>query len=148
MRTKVRFCVNLIHFFKLSAVTSRFFAYYKVESRTFHPLSSFMGSSWSLLPLFLVYSYPNERLGSASQTSLEGLGLFSATSRLGLRYAKLSSHFGYNYDIPTCFLFYYKILIPSFPLPTTLLRPSNDLATKSANTPYYQVKILVIAPNT
>jgi len=41
------------------------------------------------------------------------------------------------------FLFYYKSLVPSFPLPTTFQRPSNDLATKSANTPYYQVKILV-----
>ena len=140
-----------------------------------------MGSSWTLLTLFLVYSYPNERLGLLSRrlleplskvslTSPEGLGLLSATSRLGIRYAyrtptlrlcyaKLSCNFGYSYDIPwiyqqytndrpTYFLFYYKSLIPSFPLPTTLLRPSDDLATKSANTPHYQVKILVIAPNT
>ena len=57
-----------------------------------------MGSSWSLLTLFLVYSYPNERLGLLSRrlleplskvslTSPEGLGLLSATSILGLCYA-------------------------------------------------------------
>ena len=57
-----------------------------------------MESSWTLLTLFLVYSYPNERLGLLSRrlleplskvslTSPEGLGLLSATSRLGIRYA-------------------------------------------------------------
>ena len=122
IRTKVRFCVNLIHFFYLSAVTFRFFAYYKVERRTFHPLSSFMGSSWSLLTLFLVYSYPNERLGLLSRrlleplskvslTSPEGLGLLSATSILGLCYA---------YPTPT--------LRPCYDIATTYERRRNDLA--------------------
>ena len=101
-----------------------------------------MGSSWSLLTLFLVYSYPNERLGLLSATSRLGIRYAYRTPILRLCYAKLSCNFGYSYDIPWIyqqysydrpahFLFYYKSLVPSFPLPTTLLRPSNDLATKS-----------------
>lgn len=124
-----------------------------------------MGSSWTLLTLFLVYSYPNERLGLLSRrlleplskvslTSPEGLGLLSATSRLGIRYAyrtpivrlcyaKLSCNFGYNHDIPwicqlysydspTYFLFYYKSFAPFLPptndLATTFQRPCNKIA--------------------
>ena len=121
-----------------------------------------MGSSWTLLTLFLVYSYPNERLGLLSRrllaldlsrlarprTSPKPLPKASACSRppLGLVYATPIERLYYayatqnyratldSYDSPTYFLFYYKSFAPSFPLPTTLLRPSNDLATKSPET--------------
>ena len=41
------------------------------------------------------------------------------------------------------FFFYNKSPVLSFPLPTTLLAPSYDLATKLAKKSLWQVKILV-----
>ena len=99
-----------------------------------------MGSSWTLLTLFLVYSYPNERLGLLSRRLLEPLSKVSACSRppLGSVYATPTERLYYAYatqnyratlDIATIAQQISFFITKALSLPSPYQRPCYDLPT-------------------